>query len=109
MIKSYRGFRHPQENANFGRNFRIRERMNLFIRAEFVNIFNRTGLPQPSTGSPQTPVTRGAGGGTILTSGYGVVNVYQAPGSGAIFQPTSLSASSPLTPRSGTLIARFTF
>ena len=109
VLKSFRGFRHPQENANFGRNFRIRERMNLYIRAEFVNIFNRTGLPQPSTSNPQTPVTRGAGGGTILTSGYGVSSVYQAPGSGAIFQPTSLSPSSPIAPRTGTLIARFTF
>jgi hypothetical protein len=37
-----RGTRHPQENFNIGRNFRIKERMNLDFRGEFVNIFNRT-------------------------------------------------------------------
>ena len=41
FLKSFRGRRHPSENANIGRNFRIKERMNLQIRGEFVNIFNR--------------------------------------------------------------------
>ena len=103
QLKDFRGFRHPQENANFGRNFRIKERMNLYIRAEFVNIFNRTGLPQPSTGSPQSPVQHT---GTALTGGYGVSNVYQPAGSDAIFAP---GANGVLSPRTGTLIARFTF
>jgi len=47
----YRYQRHPTENFNFGRTFRIRESTNLSIRAEFVNIFNRTVLPNPSMGN----------------------------------------------------------
>jgi hypothetical protein len=104
---NFRGPREPRESANIGRNFRIKERMNLYIRAEFVNIFNRTIMPNPTTTNPQNAVTRGAGGGTILTAGFGVMNVYAAAGS----QPaTAVGAGSPvLEPRTGTLIARFTF
>jgi hypothetical protein len=47
----YRYERHPTENFNFGRTFRIREAMSLSIRAEFVNIFNRTVLPNPAAGN----------------------------------------------------------
>ena len=32
-IRSFRGFRYPSENANFSRNFRIKERYVLQIRA----------------------------------------------------------------------------
>jgi hypothetical protein len=107
LYTNFRGPREPRESANIGRNFRIKERMNLFIRAEFVNIFNRTIMPNPSTSNPQNAVTHGAGGGTILTAGFGVMNVYGTPGS----QPTTaVGAGSPvLEPRTGTLIARFTF
>ena len=44
----YRTQRHPTENFNVGRTFRIRESMSFSVRAEFVNIFNRTSLPAPS-------------------------------------------------------------
>ena len=44
----YRAQRHPTENFNIGRKFRIRESMSFSVRAEFVNIFNRTVLPAPS-------------------------------------------------------------
>jgi hypothetical protein len=93
--------RAPSENANIGRNFRIKERMNFHIRAEFVNIFNRTLLAAPTTTNPQNPVTKTAG---INSSGFGVINTYATPGS------LSTSAMAPyLTGRTGTLIARFTF
>ncbi len=49
LYPNFRGPRAPTENANLGRNFRIKERMNFHIRAEFVNIFNRTLLPAPIT------------------------------------------------------------
>ena len=58
---NFRGPRLPTENANIGRNFRIKERMNFHIRAEFVNIFNRTLLPNPITTNPQNSVTKTAG------------------------------------------------
>jgi hypothetical protein len=101
LYTNFRGPRDPTENANIGRNFRIKERMNFHIRAEFVNIFNRTLLPNPIATNPQNPVTKTAG---IYSSGFGVINTYATPGS----QPTT--ATPPyFTSRTGTLIARFTF
>jgi hypothetical protein len=75
--------------------------MNFFIRAEFVNIFNRTIMPAPGTANPQNPVTKTAG---INSSGFGVINTFATPGS----QPATATAPY-LTGRTGTLIARFTF
>jgi hypothetical protein len=112
LYGNFRGPRHPSENANIGRNFRIKERMNLQIRAEFVNIFNRTLLPSPGTASPQLPPTKNNLG--IYTAGFGVVNVYATPGTQAAASaaPTAVTSGTSallLTGRSGTLIARFTF
>jgi Carboxypeptidase regulatory-like domain len=104
-IKSFRGPRTPVENANIGRNFRIKERMNLQVRGEFVNIFNRTEMPNPITTNPQTPVSKNALG--IQTGGFGVINAYLAPNT-SYASPTS-SNSPYLESRQGTLIARFSF
>ncbi len=102
LYKDFRAPRTPSENANVARNFRIKERMNFQIRGEFVNIFNRTIMPAPSSTSlPQTPPSKNALG--IYTAGFGIINAYAAPnatpGAGAPF----------LTGRQGTLIARFSF
>ena len=105
FLKNFRGPRVPRENANIGRNFRFKERWNFQLRAEFTNIFNRTLMAQPSTSSPQNPVTKNSLG--ILTSGYGVINAYQAPGSANIFDGTS--AATGLAARQATMIARFSF
>jgi hypothetical protein len=75
--------------------------MNFQIRAEFVNIFNRTLMPNPTTANPQNAVTKTAG---IDSSGFGVINTFATAGS----QPTT-AVSPYLTGRTGTLIARFTF
>ena len=64
---------------------------NLFIRAEFQNIFNRLFLSQPVTGAT-TVVPTTAGG--AYTGGYGTVAT--VGGAGA-------------QPRSGQLVGRFTF
>jgi len=101
LYSDFRGPRRPAENANFGRNFRIKERMNLQIRAEFVNIFNRTLLPNPTTTNPQNPVTKTAG---INSAGFGVINTFATPGSIQATAGVPVFAS-----RTGTLIARFTF
>jgi len=101
LYSNFRGPRTPSENANLGRNFRIKERINFQIRAEFVNIFNRTLLPAPTTTNPQNPVTKTAG---INSAGFGVINTFATAGS----QPTTAVAPY-LTGRTGTLIARFTF
>ncbi len=105
--KDFKGPRTPQESANIGRNFRFHRgdrTFNLYIRAEFVNVFNRTLLPNPSTTNPQIPVTRGGGNGSILTGGFGVINAYF---------PTGTAPSTSQAPyffgRTGTLIARFNF
>jgi hypothetical protein len=115
LYGDFRQARRPQENLNIGRNFVInRERnISLQLRAEFVNVFNRMQLGNPSTASPysatnayQPPtvvngrITGGFGGyalGSIVNGGLpsftsnGIVgNLYQQP-------------------RQGTLIARFTF
>jgi hypothetical protein len=40
-IRDYRGIRSPQENVNFSRTFRYKERLNFTVRAEWANVFNR--------------------------------------------------------------------
>jgi hypothetical protein len=106
----FRGPWHPTENFNFGRNFRIKERMNLEIRAEFTNIFNRTFLGSPNAGAagvapssnPQAPIGRN-GAGQII-SGFGIINATAANGTAGPPLAANLSL-----PRQGTIIARFTF
>ncbi|PWT98604.1 MAG: hypothetical protein C5B51_28880 [Terriglobia bacterium] len=102
----FRGQRRPVENLAAGRQFRIRERMSLSLRAEFQNIFNRVYLNNPSitgTGvSPQSaPVCKlpnGANGpcsqpGLQVVSGFGSFNT-----STVLYQP-----------RTGQLVAQFQF
>jgi hypothetical protein len=111
--KDFRAPRTPTENANFGRNFRFgpEGKFNLFIRAEFVNIFNRTLMPQPNTGTgafpvyPQNPVLRaGPGNNSPILAGWGSISgTYNAPGAITSAVPPYLLG------RSGTLIARFSF
>jgi len=104
--KNFRAPRTPVENANFGRNFRIKERMNFQVRGEFVNIFNRTLMPAPSTSNPQNAVVHGGAAGQ-LTSGFGVIDTYLTPNTGYAL-PTAATAPY-LEGRTGTLIARFSF
>jgi hypothetical protein len=87
----YRQQRRPSESMSIARNFRFRERMNIQIRAEFTNIFNRTEVNNPtSTNAFATRTTNAAGQNT---AGFGWVN----------------TASVYSLPRQGTLVARFTF
>lgn len=88
----YRQQRRPNESMSLARNFRFGEgRMNLQIRAEFANIFNRTMVNNPTSTNALAQQTRGANGNT--TAGFGWIN-----------------ATNPAPqPRSGTLVARFTF
>jgi hypothetical protein len=100
----YRYQRHPTENFNIGRTFRIRESMSLSVRAEFVNIFNRTVLPNPSSTTPLTAATcfvsgtSGATGtscssGQTYASGFGFIQTANIPGG----------------VRTGQIVARFRF
>jgi len=99
LYSDFRGPRHPNESFNIGRNFRIRERINLQVRAEFVNIFNRTYLGNPNTVNPTALPSHDKTTGYI-TGGFGTVNA------------TAIAGSYPTIgglPRTGTLVARFTF
>jgi hypothetical protein len=103
LYKDFRGPRTPTENANIGRNFRFgpEGKFNLYIRAEFVNIFNRTLMPNPISSSPQNPVVHGGPNGQ-LTGGFGVIDAYLPVG--------SIYGTAPyLQGRTGTLVARFSF
>jgi hypothetical protein len=99
LYSDFRGPRRPVENANFGRNFRVKEKYNLQIRVEFTNIFNRTYLPPPITNvAPQLPLTHN--NLSQYTNGFGVMNA-----TAAINTVPTLNGAS----RAGTLIARFSF
>ncbi|HEY6344746.1 MAG TPA: carboxypeptidase-like regulatory domain-containing protein [Bryobacteraceae bacterium] len=87
----FRYQRRPVENMSLGRNFRIKERANLQIRAEFTNVFNRTEMNNPTATNPLATQTVTSTGQT--TSGFGYIS-----------NATTFSA-----PRQGQLIARFQF
>jgi len=103
LYSDFRGPRQPRENANLGRHFRFKERYDFYIRGEFVNIFNRTILPNPITTNPQSPPSRNQAG--VYTNGFGVINAYNLPG-GA---PAVSAGAVNLLGRTGTVIARFQF
>ena len=95
------------ENMSIGRNIRIKERANLLLRAEFTNIFNRTGLNVPTNTNAFATQTRSAAGKT--TGGFGWINTAFIGGNnGAPAAAVAAQFGTPL-PRQGTLVARFTF
>ena len=85
--------RQPAESLSFGRIFRIRERLQLQIRAEFQNVFNRVFYTQPTAQNTGTAAAFNNPGGA-LSAGYGFVNTLNGAGT---------------TPRTGQLVAKFTF
>jgi hypothetical protein len=94
----FRGPRHPMEAMNFARNFAIKEKYTLQVRMEFQNIFNRVQLPSPLTGFSPT----------------NVANSYQSAPNGNYINGFGTFGNSTVagylgTPRSGQLVARFTF
>ncbi len=93
-FNDYRWQHQVTENMNFGRRFRIKEKMSFEIRAEFFNIFNRLYLPLPTSGNPTAGVNRNSAG--ELTGGFGFVNHNGNP-------PDTFR------PRTGQLVGRFQF
>jgi len=95
----FRAQRRPVISGGFGKVFRLREGVWFSVRAEFFNLFNmEESLANPSTGSPQNPVTRSNG---LLTGGFGYLNYTGIAGN-------SVSSSLP-TPRTGQIVARIQF
>jgi hypothetical protein len=93
---NYRYQRHPGENINLGRTWRIKERMSLNLRVEFSNFLNRTYYNNPTATNPAVPVTHNASTGA-LTGGFGYIST--------VFSSTTQLAQ----PRNGTIVARFSF
>jgi len=89
----FRYQRRPVENMSLARNFRVKERMNLQIRAEFTNIFNRTEMNNPTVANTTPLTTQSRNNLGQTTGGWGYINT------GTVFAP----------PRSGQLVARFQF
>jgi hypothetical protein len=106
LYTDFRQARHPTENFNIGRTFRIKERMALSIRAEFSNIFNRTQIGFPSTTNPLAAPAKNQAGS--YTGGFGVVN--EITSANAVPSVGTLASSQLYSqPRQGTIIARFIF
>jgi hypothetical protein len=105
----FRSARRPQENMNFGRTFRFHEdKMAFSIRAEFVNIFNRTQIGNPSTTAPGTPATKNNLG--QYSSGFGAINLtVSGPNTAPTYTQNAVVGQLYQLPRTGTLIARFSF
>ncbi|MCU1338416.1 MAG: hypothetical protein JWO19_3997 [Bryobacterales bacterium] len=102
----YRQQRRPQESMSLARNFRFTERANLQIRAEFSNIFNRTGINVPSFTNAFATQTRTNG---QTTGGFGYIS--SAAVGGAASNPAAASTATFATPqpRQGTLVVRLQF
>lgn len=71
-LRFFRGIRRPQENANVSRTFRMGTdgRVNLHIRFELQNVFNRMRLPDPSVQGFQSNPTSQNG---LFTGGFGAM------------------------------------
>jgi len=102
--EGYRWQRQPAESMSFGRMFPLSKenRVQLQVRVEFQNIFNRVAYGTPTTTNPQAltlrtnPFPNGQAG--ALSSAFVFVNTL----GGAPF-------GSPENPRTGQFIARITF
>jgi Carboxypeptidase regulatory-like domain len=108
LYGDFRQARRPQENLNFARTFRVKERYTLELRAEFVNIFNRTEIGNPGTSAPGTPPSKNALG--QYSGGFGVVNLtVSGPNVAPSFTQNAVVGQLYQQARTGTLIARFSF
>jgi hypothetical protein len=103
----YRMQRRPSESMSLGRRFRMGERVSLMIRAEFTNIFNRTGINVPSATNAFSTQTRDKDGFT--SGGFGYISPAAVGGSNN--SPAAAGAASFATPppRQGTIVARLQF
>jgi len=85
----YRYRKVPTENMSLARIFRLKENVNLQLRVELQNVFNRTRIPNPTV-QLNVPQTTNASGQPI--AGFGYTNAINAGGQ-----------------RGGQIVARFSF
>jgi hypothetical protein len=104
----YRQQRRPSESMSLGRRFRMGERVSLMVRAEFTNIFNRTGVNTPSANNAFSTQTRDSVTG-FTSGGFGYISSAAVGGSNT--NPAAAGAASFATPppRQGTIVARLQF
>jgi hypothetical protein len=108
MYGDFRSARRPQENMNIARNFRLSERFNLQLRAEFVNVFNRLQIGNPTTTAPSAAPTKNIYGQYI--SGFGTINeTVSGPNVAPSYTLNAVVGQLYQLPRTGTLIARISF
>jgi hypothetical protein len=90
----YRDRRRPAESMSLAREFHVREKMSLQIRAEFTNMFNRTVLNSPTSTNALATQTRKVATdlNSPTTAGFGYINNANTTGQ-----------------RQGQMVARFTF
>src|SRR5262249_6824509 len=69
----FRQQRRPNESMSLGRRFKMGERVSLLLRAEFTNIFNRTGINPPSVTNPFSTQTTDPVTG-FTTGGFGYIS-----------------------------------
>ncbi len=99
--------RQPAESLSLGRTFHITEKLQLLVQAQFFNVFNRVFYPEPTAATTSTspatfsnPFPGSASPTGALNGGYGFVNTLNGGTAGNGIGPA---------PRSGQLVARFTF
>jgi hypothetical protein len=99
--------RQPGESLSLQRTFRVKEKYQFQIRAEFQNPFNRVFFPLPATGN---------GTGTATAAGFNNPFPVLGSSSGALsagygYVPAFNGGTAPfnIVPRTGQIVARFTF
>lgn len=88
----YRNRRRPDEQLSVSKAFKFREGMSLSLRFELFNAFNRLRLGAPTSNNAKATQVLTNG---VPQSGFGYVN--------------ATSANGATNPRSGQIVARFTF
>jgi hypothetical protein len=107
LYGDFRDAHRPVQNVNLSRTFRIKERVSFQIRGEFVNIFNHTQIGDPSTTAPGTAPSKNPAG--QYTGGFGTINLAVGPNTAPTVTMNGVVGQLYALPRTGTLIARFTF
>lgn len=95
-MPGHRQQRRPLENGTIGRIFRIDERAQVSIRADFQNIFSRAVWSNPSSANALATQTKDPTAGTTI-SGFG--RIHTLIGTGILGR----------TPRQGMIVARISF
>jgi hypothetical protein len=108
LYGDFRSARRPLESMNFGRTFRITEKVKFQIRAEFTNIFNRTQIGNPNTTAPAAAPSKNALG--QYSGGFGAINLaVSGPNVAPTYTQNAVVGQLFALPRTGTIVARISF